>query len=206
LGGDIGAAVSGWLGARHPDHVAGVHVIHPSAPTDFEGRPLSAAEQAFLDGLTAYDETDGGYSAIMITPPDTVAAGLLDSPAGLAAWIVDKLRAWSDCGGDLERRFDFDVLLTMITLYWATGTIGTSFHQYYDHPATAKRPLVTVPAAITLSSEPLMRGLPRELAERAYADIRHWSEPGRGGHFMAHEEPELLAEELRSFFRPLRRG
>jgi pimeloyl-ACP methyl ester carboxylesterase len=204
FGGDIGAAVSSWVAASHPEHVAGVHVIHPSGPADLDARPLSDAERAFLDAEASYDERDGGYSAIMVTRPDTIAAALLDSPAGLAAWIVDKFRDWSDCDGDLERRFDLDDLLTTITLYWATGTIGTSFRAYYDYGQTPKRPPIAVPAAITLSSEPSMAGFPRELAERTYADIRHWSEPGRGGHFMPHEEPELLAGELRSFFRPLR--
>jgi hypothetical protein len=93
-----------------------------------------------------------------------------------------------------------------VTLYWATRTIGSSFGQYYDWDHTPPRPVITVPAAITLSCEPVVADLPRELAERSYSDIRHWTEPGAGGHFMAMEEPELLADELRSFFRPLREG
>jgi pimeloyl-ACP methyl ester carboxylesterase len=204
FGGDIGAGVTGWLGARYPEQVAGVHVIHPSFPDDFDESSLSDAERAFIEADAAYDEADGGYSAIMSTRPDTVAAALIDSPAGLAAWIVDKFRAWSDCGGDLESRFDRDHLLTIVTLYWVTGTIGSSFRQYYDWDHNPTRPMITVPAAVTLSCEPVVVDYPRELAERAYSDIRHWTEPGTGGHFMAMEEPELLADELRSFFRPLR--
>jgi pimeloyl-ACP methyl ester carboxylesterase len=204
FGGDIGGAVSGWLGALYPDKVTGVHLIHPPFPADFVS-PMSAAEQAFIDAEKAYDERDYGYSAIIGTRPDTIAAALTDSPAGLAAWIADKYRDWSDCGGDLESRFDRDTLLTVLTLYWATGAIGSSFRQYFDWEHNTPRPTITVPVGVTLSHEPGMVGFPRELAERACADLRHWSEPGRGGHFMALEEPEPLAEEIRRFFRPLRK-
>ena len=204
FGGDIGAGVTSWLGARHPGHVAGVHVIHPSAPADLDDPPLTHEERAWTAALEAYDAGEGGYSAVMSTRPDTVAAALLDSPAGLAAWIVEKYRAWSDCGGDLERRWSREDVLTVLTLYWATGTIGSSFRQYYDWPHTPPRPVVTVPAAVTLSAEPLFRDLPRSLAERTYADLRQWRGPTAGGHFMAMEEPELVARDLRDFFRDLR--
>ncbi|GGT59950.1 hypothetical protein [Streptomyces purpureus] len=140
----------------------------------------------------------------MCTRPDTLAAALADSPAGLAAWIVDKYRAWSDCGGDLESRWDKDTVLTVAPLYWATGTIGSSFRQYYDYHLNERVPPITVPAAVTLSHEPAYAGYPRSLAERQCTDLRHWSTPGRGGHFMAHEEPDQVAAELRTFFRLLR--
>ncbi|NYH45174.1 pimeloyl-ACP methyl ester carboxylesterase [Micromonospora jinlongensis] len=204
FGGDVGGVVTGWLGALHPEQVAGIHMIHPPFPASFDARPLSAAEQAYLDAEAAYDETDGGYSAIMGTRPDTLAAALADSPAGLAAWIVDKYRDWSDNHGDLANSIDTDTLLTIITLYWATGTIGSSFRQYADFDHNTPRPDITVPAAFTVSTEPSMANFPREIAERACTDIRHWSEPGRGGHFMPLEEPDLLASEMRQFFTSLR--
>ncbi|MGA9747235.1 MAG: epoxide hydrolase family protein [Nocardioides sp.] len=206
FGGDIGGAVTGWLGALYPEHVIGVHLIHPPFPGSFDSHPLTAAEQAFLDADATYDETDGGYSAIMGTRPDTIAAALIDSPVGLAAWIIDKLRDWSDNHGDLENRFERDTLLTMITLYWASGSIGSSFRQYFDWEHNHARPDITVPAAVTLSHEPVFTGFPREIAERALTDIRHWSEPGTGGHFMPLEEPELLAREMREFFTSLQPG
>jgi pimeloyl-ACP methyl ester carboxylesterase len=140
----------------------------------------------------------------MCTRPDTVAAALMDSPAGLAAWIIDKYRDWSDCGGDLETRWDKDTLLTVATLFWATGSIGSSFRQYYDYPRNGPVPAITVPAAVTLTNEPAYTGFPKSLAERLFADLRHWRTPERGGHFMAHEEPEQVAGELRTFFRSLR--
>ncbi|MEV5210179.1 epoxide hydrolase family protein [Micromonospora sp. NPDC053740] len=204
FGGDVGGVVTGWLGALYPEQVAGIHMIHPPFPASFDARPLSAAEQAYLDAEAAYDETDGGYSAIMGTRPDTLAAALADSPAGLAAWLVDKYRDWSDNHGDLANSVDRDTLLTIITLYWVSGTIGSSFRQYADFDHNTPRPDITVPAAFTVSTEPAQANFPREIAERACTDIRHWSEPGRGGHFMPLEEPDLLATEMRQFFTSLR--
>ena len=202
-GADIGASITNFLGARHPEIVLGIHLIHPALPTAIPPtQALTSAEQAYLDRRKVEDEEDGGYSAIQITRPDTIAAALIDSPVGLAAWIVDKYRAWGDCHGDITTRFSFDTLLSILTLYWVTGTIGSSFRTYYDYAHNPERPLVTVPTGITLTTEDI--GYPRELAERSYSDIRHWREPTVGGHFFPLEEPKLLAEELRSFFRPLR--
>jgi pimeloyl-ACP methyl ester carboxylesterase len=204
-GGDIGAGVTSWLGALYPDSVAGIHVIHPGAPASMDDPPLTDAERAFIDALDAFDKRDGGYSEIMLTRPDTIAAALQDSPAGLAAWIVDKYRDWSDCGGDLDSRFDRDGILAVLTLYWATGTIGSSFRQYYDWHQTPPRPAVTVPTGVTMSAEPVFRDMPRTFAERGYPDLRHWRGPTVGGHFMPLEEPELLATDLRTFFGALRK-
>ncbi|MEU4701442.1 epoxide hydrolase family protein [Nonomuraea dietziae] len=205
FGGDIGGGVTQWLGALYPGEVAGVHVTSAVLTTDFSQSPATPEEQAYLDGLAAYDLRDQGYSEIMWTRPDTIAAALMDSPAGLVAWIIDKYRDWSDCDGDLETRWDKDTILTVATLYWATGTIGSSFRQYYDYPHNKPVPPITVPSAITLSNEPAYANVPRSLPERVCTDLRHWSTPGRGGHFMSHEEPEQVARELRTFFGPLRR-
>jgi pimeloyl-ACP methyl ester carboxylesterase len=205
FGGDIGGGVTQWLGALYPRDVAGVHITSAVVTADFSGQPPTAEEQAFLDARDEYDVHDQGYSEIMCTRPDTIAAALGDSPAGLLAWIIDKYRDWSDCGGDLEARWDKDTLLTVATLYWVTGSIGSSFRQYYDYGLNEPVPRITVPAAVTLSNEPAYARYPRSLAERVFADLRHWSTPHRGGHFMAHEEPEQVAAELRAFFGPLSR-
>jgi pimeloyl-ACP methyl ester carboxylesterase len=202
FGGDIGGGVTTWLGSLYPESVAGIHLIHPGMPA--EPTDLTDAEREWLAAVKAFDEKDGGYSEIMLTRPDTIAAALQDSPAGLAAWIVDKYRAWSDCGGDLESRFDRDDILTVLTLYWATGTIGSSFRQYYDWPLSPPRPVVRVPAGVTLSAEPVLRDMPRSLAERGFTDLRQWRGPTVGGHFMPMEEPALLAGDLRTLFRSLR--
>ena len=204
FGGDIGGGVTSWLGALYPEHVAGIHLIHPGGPPNLDDPPLTDAERAWLKAVDAFDEKDRGYSEIMCTRPDTIAAALQDSPAGLAAWIVDKYRDWSDCGGDLDRRFTQDDILTVLTLYWATGTIGSSFRQYYDWSPTPARPVVTVPTGVTMTAEPVLRDLPRSFAERSYSDLRQWREPTVGGHFLPMEEPELLATDLRTFFRDLR--
>jgi pimeloyl-ACP methyl ester carboxylesterase len=204
FGGDIGGGVTQWLGALYPREVTGVHITSAVVTSDFSGQPPTAAEQAYLDARGAYDAGDQGYSEIMCTRPDTLAAALIDSPAGLAAWIIDKYRDWSDCQGDLETRWDKDTLLTVATLCWATATIGSSFGQYYNYPLNEPVPQITVPAAVTLSNEPAYATYPRSLAERVFADLRHWSTPDRGGHFMAHEEPEQVASELRAFFGSLR--
>jgi pimeloyl-ACP methyl ester carboxylesterase len=204
FGGDIGGGVTQWLGAQYPAEVAGIHLAYGPIVDDFSQAPPTGPEQAFLDALAAYDQSDQGYSEIMRTRPDTIAAALADSPAGLAAWIADKYRDWSDCGGDLARRWDFDSLLTVVTLYWATASIGSSFRTYYDYGHTPPLPRITVPAAITLNCEPGYAGYPRSMAERRCADLRLWHVPGRGGHFLAWEEPGLVAADLRAFFRPLR--
>lgn len=203
FGGDIGGAASGWLATMYPQEVAGLHVIHGPFPADFEAAPITPEEQAFLDADEERDEWDSGYSSIMGTRPDTIAAALADSPAGLAAWIIDKYRDWSDCGGDLESRFDRDTLCTILTLYWATESIGTSFRQYLDFPHNTPRPMISVPVAVTQSHEPPMDLFPRSIAERAASDIRRYSAPGRGGHFLAFEEPRLIADELGAFMRSI---
>jgi pimeloyl-ACP methyl ester carboxylesterase len=200
FGGDIGSRVTQWLGALYPDAVAGIHLTSAVVPADFSKGPPTAGEQAFLDGLAAYHAKDQGYAEIMSSRPDTIAAALMDSPAGLVAWIVDKYRDWSDCGGDVETRWDKDTLLTVATLFWVTGSIGSSFRQYYNDPLNEPLPAITVPAAVTLTSEPAYSGFPKSLAERLLPGLRHWSTPERGGHFMAHEEPDQVAGELRAFF------
>jgi pimeloyl-ACP methyl ester carboxylesterase len=204
FGGDIGGGVTQWLGALYPEEVIGVHITSAVVTSDFTDPPPTAAEQAYLDARDAYDSGDQGYSEIMSTRPDTLGAALADSPSGLLAWIIDKYRDWSDCDGDLESRWDRDTLLTVATLYWSTQSIGTSFHQYYNYELNDPVPRITVPAAVTLSHEPAYATYPRSLAERVFADLRHWSTPRRGGHFMALEEPEQVAGELRAFFGPLR--
>jgi pimeloyl-ACP methyl ester carboxylesterase len=155
---------------------------------------------------------DVAYSRMQATRPQTVAYGLTDSPAGLAAWIIDLFRSFSACGGDIESRFTRDQLLTNLTIYWATATIGTAMRGYYDvaHFETAPSPeaRVQVPSGFAVFADSYRPGSarpPRELAERFF-NITRWTNMPRGGHFAALEEPQLLAEEIREFFRPLRRA
>ena len=153
---------------------------------------------------------DVAYSRMQSTRPQTVAYGLTDSPAGLAAWIVDLFRAFSDCGGEIESRYNRDQILTNLTIYWVTATIGSSMRGYYDFehfeipPPPGTR--VQVPCGFAVfadSHRPGSARPPRELAEHAF-NITRWTNMPRGGHFAVLEEPQLLAEEIREFFRPLR--
>jgi len=203
FGGDIGGGVSRELASRHPDSVLGLFTNHAPFPGEFDPPP-TPAEQAYLDAVDAYDRSDGGYSEIMRTRPHTLAAALVDSPVGLAAWIADKLHDWTDHDGDFEAVWDSESLLTLVTLYWVTGCIGTSFLPYFHHGHNGARHAVTVPTGVLVSAEPSEAGLPRSIVERAATDLRYWREAPAGGHFIAFERPALVVEELRSFFGALR--
>lgn len=207
-GGDIGGGVTTRLGLMFPDSVMGIHITDVRAPYLGEGtRKLSDAERKFLAEEEKWEKEEGAYSDIQATKPQTLAYGLNDSPAGLAAWVVDKFRAWSDCDGDLERCFTKDELLTNLTIYWATETINSSVRLYYEHrhhPSALKRgERIEVPTAVALFPKDISRP-PREWAERSY-NVQRWTEMPRGGHFAAMEEPELLVEDIRAFFRLFRR-
>lgn len=166
---------------------------------------LSEAERAFLAEAQRFAMREGAYAMLQSSKPQTPAVGLNDSPAGLAAWLVEKYRAWSDCGGDVETRFTKDELLTNLTVYWATETIGSSMRLYAEtarvpSPNVGKR--VETPTAMAMLPKDLVHG-PREWHEREY-NVQRWTELPRGGHFGEWEEPELIAEDIRAFFRPLR--
>jgi pimeloyl-ACP methyl ester carboxylesterase len=205
-GGDIGSHVSRYLGLDYPDRVVAVHRTDGGVPI-FTGDPadLTPEERAWMETMAAWGATEGAYSAMHRTKPQTAAFGLTDSPAGLAAWIVEKLRAWSDCGGDVERSFTKDEILTNITIYWLTGTIGSSMRMYRANAAIPPAQLarrVEVPSGFSLFPGDIGQP-PRAWLERTTNLVRVTELP-RGGHFAPFEEPELYAEELRAFFRPYR--
>ena len=203
-GSDIGARVTTELGRRHPEHLVGIHLS--GLTFDRPPQPWSPAEHEYLSVNDRWWRAEGAYSEIQSTKPQTLAYGLADSPAGLAAWIVEKFRAWSDSGGEVESRFSREHLLTNLTIYWVTETINSSIREYYES-RRAPRPTgrIEVPAGFAVfANEFMTEGTPpAELADRTY-QVTRWTELDRGGHFPALEEPELLAEELRAFFRPLR--
>ena len=207
-GGDIGSHVSRYLGLDYPDRVVAVHRTDAGPPV-FTGDPadLTPEERAWMETMAAWGAAEGAYSAMHRTKPQTAAVGLTDSPAGLAAWIVEKLRAWSDCDGDVERSFTKDEILTNVTIYWLTGTIGSSMRMYRANSAIppaqhARR--VEVPSGFSLFPGDIGRP-PRAWLERT-SNLVRMTELPRGGHFAPFEEPELYAEELRAFFRPYRAG
>jgi pimeloyl-ACP methyl ester carboxylesterase len=205
-GGDLGSHVSRYLALDHPKRVVAVHRTDAGLPALTGDRShLSPEERAWMETVAAWGAAEGAYAAIHRTKPQTAAFGLNDSPAGLAAWIVEKLRSWSDCDGDVERRFTKDQILTNVTLYWLQGTIGSSMRMYRANAAIPPEQLarrVEVPSGFALFRGDVVRP-PRAWLERT-ANVVRVTEPPRGGHFAPFEEPELYAEELRAFFRPYR--
>ncbi|WP_084703886.1 epoxide hydrolase family protein [Phaeacidiphilus oryzae] len=204
-GGDLGAGITSRLAEAHPESLVGIHLLAVAAPASYQASELTAEEREYLDSLTAWQQQEGGYQHQQSTRPLTLAQGLSDSPAGLLAWLVEKYRAWSDCGGDLSTRFTDDFLLTQASLYWFTNSISTSFRPYYEYAQglTHRVARVEVPTAVAVFPADISRP-PRSWAERTYEVARYTRMP-RGGHFAAHEEPALLAEDITAFYRPYRR-
>jgi len=208
-GGDWGAITASRLGYAHPRKLIGIHVNLLAVRRDQQAAANpSAEEKNYLDELASWLKEETGYQWIQGTRPQTLAFALTDSPAGLAAWITEKFRAWSDCRGDVESVISRDRLLANISFYWFTGAIGSSFWPYY---ARVHRPwpipegrTIDVPTGYAQFPAEILRP-PRSLAERTYSDIRRWTVMPHGGHFAALEQPEALAVEIREFFRPLRR-
>ncbi|KQY22305.1 multidrug MFS transporter [Cellulomonas sp. Root485] len=199
-GGDIGSGVSRFLALDHPDRVVAVHRTDGGMPI-YTGDPadLAPEERDFIASAQAWGAGEGAYAAMHRTKPLTAAVGLTDSPAGLAAWIVEKLHAWSDA--DLSA----DDILTNITIYWLTGTIGSSMRMYHANsqvPLEQHARRVEVPSGFTLFPHDLVRP-PRAWLDRMANTVRV-TEPVHGGHFAPIEEPEQYAQELREFFRPYR--
>jgi epoxide hydrolase len=200
-GEDVGTTVSDWIGALHPESVIGLFATHAAFPPEERSNDFSQAEEEFREWLSQKWETGRGYSQIQATRPDTLAVGLNDSPAGLLAWLLEKFHEWS--GPDFEESWSRDDILTTVSLYWFTQTIGTSFLPYY-HGRTydVAVPMVDVPVGVAVQWGE--RGFPRDYAERTYRDVRVWTELPRGGHFTAKQTPGLVADAMRSFFFSLR--
>lgn len=206
-GGDWGSFVAARLGYAHADRLTGIHLNLLPVRRDPGFAASTPEEERYLEELCVFLAEETGYQWIQGTRPQTLAYGLTDSPAGLAAWIVEKFRAWSDCGGDVETVFTKDQLLANIALYWFTGAIGSSFWPYYARmhgpwPIPAGE-TVAVPTGYAAFPKEILRP-PRSLAAHTFTDIRRWTTMPRGGHFAAMEQPEALAEEVRAFFRELR--
>jgi microsomal epoxide hydrolase len=208
-GGDWGAAVTSRLGYAYAERMIGIHInllMATSRDPAAYANP-TAEERAYLDEMKAWQREETGYQWIQGTKPQTLAFALTDSPAGLAAWIAEKFRSWSDCGGVIENAIARDRMLADISLYWFTGAIGSSFWPYYARlhgsailPAGEK---IMVPTGYAQFPREMLKA-PRVVAERVYGNIRRWSVMPRGGHFAALEQPELLAGDVQAFFRELR--
>ena len=207
-GGDWGAAVTTALGARHPDHMIGLHLT--MAPVPVDPATLTPELRTWWDGVQQYRDREWGYVHLQRTKPQTPAFALTDSPVGLAAWILEKWWRWSDCADeqgtrDLLRVYTRDELLTTVMIYWVTRTIGPSLRLYRESfgPGAVIAPphRIDVPTGLSLFRDP--NAPPRELTEPWY-DLRHYTVNEPGGHFPALENPDAVVRELREFFRPLR--
>ena len=208
-GGDWGGMISSRLGFDFPQSVAGVHLNLMTGVPAFRGTPappLTDAEQEFIRLARRWYEDEGGYFHIQRTKPQTLGLGLNDSPAGLAAWIIEKFRTWSDCDGNPEISYTRDELLTNIMIYWVNQSAASSVRHYYENRVDNWRfkpgERVEPPCAVAVFPVEINRP-PREWAERTH-NIQRWTEMPRGGHFAAMEQPALLAEDIRAFFRAVR--
>jgi microsomal epoxide hydrolase len=213
-GGDWGSTITDLLARDHSRHVAAIHLTDVPFFHAFQ-KPddIDAAEREYLEATAKFTKREGAYAMIQGAQPELLGLALNDSPAGLAAWLIEKFRRWSDCDGDVERRFTKDELLTNVMLYWATGTINSSFLPYYDVSQAGAMTWLreklgewkgtsSIPAAFALFPKDLSHP-PRQWAERFF-NVQRWTEMESGGHFAAMEEPQLLACDLRDFFRQFR--
>tara|TARA_R110001583_G_scaffold195551_1_gene376008 strand:+ start:19782 stop:20936 length:1155 start_codon:yes stop_codon:yes gene_type:complete len=205
-GGDWGGGITARLGLAYPDNIIGLHVtlLVPAPYLGLGAKALTEQETLFLNTRDLWREKEGGYSHIQSTKPQTLSYGLMDSPVGLAAWIVEKFRTWSDCGGNIEDTYTKDELLTNITLYWLTRSINSSMRLYFESrqdPLILKKgEFIQPPTCVAIFPKDILCP-PREWAERIFANLQRWNVMPSGGHFPALEVPELLVKDIRAFFR-----
>ncbi len=210
-GGDWGTSISTRLAQRDQAHVVGIHLVPPLAPPDpttFDD--LTDAERAALRTLEHAARWEIGYSRMHATRPQTAGYGLVDSPAALCAWIIEKFWSWTDCAGHPENALTRDELLDNLMLYWLNGTGASAARLYWESIAQVDEWItgsvtetVHVPTGCSVFPKEIMRPSRRWAAQR-FTDIRYWNEPPRGGHFAAFEQPELFVDDVRAFFRLVR--
>jgi pimeloyl-ACP methyl ester carboxylesterase len=200
-GGDVGAPVADAVTRTAAERVTGLHLTDLVYLLKVDPAPLTPAAREFLINGETWEQAEGPYRHVQHTTPQPLAVGLGDSPTGLAAWILQKFRAWSDCGGDLESRFDRDTLLTNLTIYWLTGSIGSTFWVYWATTDGQPPGRIQVPTWFSIFPRDLVT--PNRPFAEHFFNVVHWREMPRGGHFAAMEEPESLASEIRSMLTPL---
>ena len=204
-GGDWGSIISMRLADHDPEHVAGIHLTMPVAtPSALRALGnLNESERAALADYQEHRRCGTGYSKQQSTRPQTLGYGLVDSPIGQCAWIVEKFWAWTDCDGHPENVLTRDELLDNVMLYWLPATGASSARLYWASFRDTDVPQIEVPTGCSVFPKEIFR-LPRRVAERQFTDLRHWREFDRGGHFAALEQPDILVDELRTFFRGVR--
>ncbi len=212
-GGDWGSIITHQLGHKHAEKLYGVHMNMAINLNLWGGRFPEASEygpdeQGWYERSMRFISDGSGYSAMQTTRPQTLAYAMNDSPAGLCAWILEKRRAWSDCDGEVEKRFSKDDLLATMTIYWATESYGTSARFYYEavherwEPSHDRKPVIEAPTAIAVFPKEVIL-MPHQWAE-GYYNLKRWTRFPSGGHFAHMEEPQALVEDIRAHFRTLR--
>ena len=202
-GGDWGSAVTTCIGLQHADRCVGIHLNMVTVGPGSDGGELTPMEQAALASLTHYQQWDSGYSTQQATRPQTLGYGLVDSPAGQAAWVLEKFWSWADHGGHPENVFSRDRLLDNVMHYWLPGAGASSGRLYWESFRSRREGEVTVPSGMSVFPKEIFRAS-RRWAERRYTDIRHWNELDVGGHFAAFEQPATFVDEVRTFFSTVR--
>lgn len=200
-GGDGGSPISQLLAVHHPESIIGLHLTDIGYNAmQAQHTDLSEAEKAFLNTLQAQMFQESAYAMVQGTKPQTLAFSLNDSPVGLAAWIIEKMRSWSDCEGDVEKRFTKDELLTNIMFYWVQGFDPRGYREEWVLPSLAPDQPIDVPVGLAQPPKDLNPPAPREFAERNLKNLKRFTILKHGGHFVAMEFPELMAEDIREFF------
>jgi epoxide hydrolase len=210
-GSDWGTSITTLLAQQHPEQLAGIHLTPPLAPPDpATFGDLTDRERAAIAALDHAEQWESGYSREQATRPQTIGYALVDSPAALCAWIVEKFWSWTDCDGHPENVLTRDELLDNVMLYWLPGTGASSARLYWESIRRVNEWIsgsihdtVAVPTGCSIFPKELQRPS-RRWAEKRFVDIRYWNEPDRGGHFAAFEQPGLFVNEVRSFFRLVR--
>jgi len=207
-GGDWGAMVTTSMAQTETAHCRGVHLNMPIVVPDMDTmHELTELEQSALAGMHHYNEHDSGYSKQQSTRPQTLGYGLADSPAGQAAWIVEKFWAWTDCGDGEHRHpesvLSRDELLDNVMMYWLTNSSASSARLYWESFRTPNIHPVTIPMGASIFPKEIFR-TSRRWAEKRFTQLVYWNEMQRGGHFAAFEQPELFVGELRACFRAMR--
>ncbi len=206
-GSDLGGTVIDQMARHYPEQIIGAHLsgIIVAGPVPVPN-DATRAEIEFLDACASMGVGEMAYARQHASKPQTLAYSLNDSPAGLAAWIIEKYRSWGDTGGNIESRFSKDYLLTMLTIYWVTQTINSSIRLYYELVRNrGNTDRIMVPVGMLMNGKDMFPAAPREFAERSH-NIVHWSEAKSGGHFLEWEEPELVARDIQQFFAGLKLG
>ena len=202
-GGDWGAGITTAIGGVPDSGCVGIHLNMPSGRPGPDDVPETDLERRVVEAISYYFEWDSGYSKQQATRPQTLGYGLTDSPAGQAAWILEKFYAWTDCNGHPENVLSRDEMLDNIMLYWLNANATSSARLYWESFGRSRPNPTIVPTGVAAFPKEILPASPR-WCEPVYPNLTHWTDMDRGGHFAAFEQPELFVEDVRIFFATVR--